>query len=98
MQAFTFDAWTIWGLLAQGIFFSRFVIQWFQSEKQGRIVVPHVFWTLSLVGAVMILVYALARKDLVFLIASLLQLIIFSRSLVLSRRSHNVKIENFDEN
>lgn len=90
MSAFTIDFWTLWGLVAQGFFFARFIVQWWQSEKQGKIVVPHVFWILSLIGAVMILVYSLARKDVVFLIASLLQFVIFGRSLLLSSRSQRL--------
>ena len=86
MNQFHFDIWTLWGFAAQGFFFARFIIQWFQSEKQGKIVIPHVFWTLSLVGALMILVYALVRHDIVFLITGLLQLVLFSRSLMLSKK------------
>lgn len=89
LKEFHIDVWTVWGLAAQGLYFARFVLQWVQSEKEGKIVVPHVFWILSLIGASMIIVYAVARKDIVFLIAGTLQLIIFSRSLAISRRSNH---------
>ena len=87
MNQFKFDIWTIWGFIAQGFYFARFVVQWFQSEKQGKIVIPHVFWILSLIGAAMLIVYALVRFDIVFLIAGILQLIIFTRSLMISSKS-----------
>ncbi len=86
MNQFKFDIWTLWGLTAQGFYFARFVLQWVQSERQGKIVIPHVFWILSLIGAVMIIVYSLVRSDLVLLITGLLQLVLFSRSLILSKK------------
>lgn len=86
---FRIDFWTIWGFLAQGFFFARFIIQWLKSEKEGKIVVPHVFWILSLCGAAMTLIYALARKDLVFLVGAILQFFIFGRNLLLSKNSEN---------
>lgn len=87
MSQFHIDIWTLWGLTAQGFYFARFVLQWFHSEKEGKIVVPHAFWILSLIGAAMIIVYALVRKDVVFLIAGGLQLVIFTRSLMISKKS-----------
>ena len=84
---FKIDFWTIWGFVAQGFYFARFIIQWIKSEKEGKIVVPHVFWVLSLGGAAMTLVYALARKDLVFLITAILQFFLFGRNLILSKNS-----------
>ncbi|MCA9373481.1 lipid-A-disaccharide synthase N-terminal domain-containing protein, partial [Candidatus Woesebacteria bacterium] len=38
MSQFHIDIWTLWGLTAQGFYFARFVLQWFHSEKQGKIV------------------------------------------------------------
>lgn len=87
MPPFKFDFWTIWGFASQGFFFSRFILQWYQSEKLGKITIPHAFWTLSLIGSVMLFVYAVARRDIVFLVAGIFQLIIFSRSYIISRRS-----------
>lgn len=84
---FKIDFWTFWGFIAQGFYFARFVIQWIKSEKEGRIVVPHVFWILSLCGAAMTLIYALIRKDLVFLITAILQFFLFGRNLILSKNS-----------
>jgi lipid-A-disaccharide synthase-like uncharacterized protein len=88
MNGFVFDVWTVWGLVAQGFFFSRFVVQWYASERQGMITVPHVFWILSLIGSVMITIYAISRADIVFLLAGALQLIFFTRSFMISRKQH----------
>ena len=80
MNNFRIDFWTIWGFASQGFFFSRFILQWYQSGKLGKITIPHSFWTLSLIGSVMLFIYALARKDIVFLAAGIFQLIIFSNT------------------
>lgn len=89
MNSFVFDFWTLWGIGAQALFFSRFILQWYSSEKKGAIAIPPAFWVLSLLGAGMIFVYALARRDLVFLVTGVLQLLLYSRSLVISRKENN---------
>ena len=85
LAKFTFDFWTVWGMIAQGLFFTRFVLQWYYSEKHKRVVIPTVFWYLSLLGAIMVIVYAIARSDIVFLITGILQIALYSRSLYISR-------------
>jgi lipid-A-disaccharide synthase-like uncharacterized protein len=87
MNSFLFDFWSVWGLVAQALFFSRFVFQWYISEKRGKIVIPQVFWYISLLGAVMVLIYAFVRKDIVFLITGILQIALYSRSLYLSQKT-----------
>ena len=83
---FNLDFWTLWGLIAQGFFFLRLIIQWVRSEKEKKTVVPLSFWWLGIIGAIMLLVYAIIRKDLVFLITSILQLIIYFRNYIIARR------------
>ena len=51
--------WTGIGLAGAAIFSSRFLLQWLQSEKEKRIVVPTLFWYLSFWGSVINLIYAL---------------------------------------
>jgi len=61
-----------WGILvgyvAQALFAMRFVVQWIASERAGRSVVPTAFWVFSIGGGLMLLGYALYRKDPVFII------------------------------
>ena len=91
---FNLDFWTLWGLLAQGFFFLRLIIQWLRSEKEKKTVVPLSFWWLGIIGAIMLLLYAIIRKDLVFLITSILQLIIYFRNYVIARSTKDqVSIE-----
>lgn len=57
--------WVGMGLLGQVLFTGRMVVQWLVSEKKNRSVVPPAFWWMSLIGATMLLVYFLWRKDAV---------------------------------
>jgi len=77
---FNLDFWTLWGLVAQGFFFLRLIIQWLISEKEKKTVIPLSFWWLGIIGAVMLFVYALERRDLVFLLTAILQLVIYFRN------------------
>jgi lipid-A-disaccharide synthase-like uncharacterized protein len=51
--------WTVVGLLGNGIFSMRFVLQWLVSEKNKRLTVPPIFWHLSFWGSILALIYAL---------------------------------------
>jgi lipid-A-disaccharide synthase-like uncharacterized protein len=77
---FDLDFWVIWGLAAQGFFFLRLIIQWLRSEQEKKTIVPLSFWWLGILGAVMLFVYAVVRRDLVFILTSILQLIIYARN------------------
>jgi lipid-A-disaccharide synthase-like uncharacterized protein len=74
------------GLVGQGFFFSRFLVQWIVSERQGRSTVPVVFWYLSLAGGVLLLAYALSVRDPVFTLGQSVGLVVYVRNLVLVRR------------
>ncbi len=71
------------GFLAQGLFSARFLVQWIASEKQGRSVVPLTFWVFSLAGGALLLVYAILRKDPVFIVGQACGLFIYTRNVVL---------------
>lgn len=81
------DPWLIFGFFAQFIFFLRFIVQWYLSEKHKRIVIPKLFWHLSILGAILILIYSLHRRDPVFIISGILQIVIFSRSLFIHKKT-----------
>ena len=74
------------GSSAQVIFTLRFVYQWVYSEKIKQSVLPMGFWLLSFAGAVLILIYAVLRKDPVLFIGHLAGSIIYARNMVLIRR------------
>lgn len=81
----TYDSWTIFGFMGQTIFMSRFLVQWLSSEKEGRSVVPLAFWYLSLCGGAVLAIYAIQRKDPVFIFGQGLGLIVYVRNLQLIR-------------
>lgn len=41
----------------------RQVVQWYESEKAGKIVSPPVYWVMSSIGAVVLYLYGWLRKD-----------------------------------
>lgn len=57
--------WVAFGFAGQAVFTARMLAQWRASEKAKSSVVPPVFWWLSLVGASMLMVYFVWRKDVV---------------------------------
>jgi lipid-A-disaccharide synthase-like uncharacterized protein len=75
------DPWVIFGFAAQGMFFGRFVVQWIATERAKRTVVPVSFWYLSIVGALMILAYAIRQQDIVFIFGQGLAIVIYLRNL-----------------
>lgn len=79
-----------WGTLGQVIFTSRFVVQWIHSEKMKESVFPASFWYISIVGSVIIAVYAIFRKDAVLFIGQSFGLFVYFRNLHLNFH-HNVK-------
>lgn len=83
------NPWVLFGFAAQFVFFLRFAVQWWVSEKKKQSVIPVSFWYLSIVGTVMILIYSIQRRDIVFITASCLNSLIYIRNLVLIRNNKN---------
>jgi lipid-A-disaccharide synthase-like uncharacterized protein len=77
----TLDWWVLVGFVAQFFFTARFVVQWLASERAGRSIIPVAFWFLSIGGGVMLLVYAIHRKDPVFIAGQAFGLFIYLRNL-----------------
>jgi lipid-A-disaccharide synthase-like uncharacterized protein len=78
--------WLGIGLLGQGFFFSRFLVQWLASEKAGRSIFPMAFWYLSLSGGFLLLVYAVYRRDPVFILGQTTGTFIYLRNICLRKR------------
>jgi lipid-A-disaccharide synthase-like uncharacterized protein len=76
----------LWGSIAQVIFTLRFVYQWIYSEKNKESSLPFGFWLLSLIGSLMILIYAILRRDPVLFVGHMMGSIIYSRNIILSKR------------
>ena len=78
--------WLAFGLVGNAIFASRFLIQWLASERAGESVMPRVFWTLSILGSLVLLAYAIHRQDPVFTLAYLPNAFIYARNISLLNR------------
>ena len=78
--------WIAIGFAGQSLFMMRFLWQWIQSERQKRSIIPIAFWYFSLAGGMTLFVYALHRRDPVFITGQALGLLVYSRNLLLIRR------------
>ena len=79
------------GFLGQGLFASRFIIQWIYSEKRGESTIPILFWYLSIFGGIGLLTYAIFRKDPVIISGQSFGIFIYLRNLILIYRRKNEK-------
>lgn len=79
----------ILGIVAQVIFTLRFVYQWIHSERSKESTLPMGFWVLSLIGAGLILTYAIIREDPVLFVGHLFGLVIYARNAYLIRKTND---------
>ncbi|HLV15805.1 MAG TPA: lipid-A-disaccharide synthase N-terminal domain-containing protein [Xanthomarina sp.] len=77
----------ILGIVSQVVFTLRFVYQWIYSERIKESALPLGFWVLSLIGALLILTYAILREDPVLFVGHILGTVIYVRNLVLLHKS-----------
>lgn len=81
------------GFTGQFFFFMRFFIQWIYSERQKMSVIPVAFWYFSILGSICLLVYAILRKDIVFIVGQSTSFIIYTRNLYFIKK-HKVKLSD----
>ncbi|MBS5037258.1 MAG: lipid-A-disaccharide synthase N-terminal domain-containing protein [Fusobacterium sp.] len=86
MKMFNFDLFMIVGLIGQGMFSMRFIVQWLASERAGKSVIPFSFWIFSLGGSFLLLLYAVYRRDPIFILGQAPNLLIYSRNIWLIKR------------
>ena len=75
------DGWVLLGFIAQAFFTARFAVQWLASERAGKSVIPQAFWWFSIGGGLLLLVYALYRKDPVFIAGQAFGVFVYVRNL-----------------
>jgi lipid-A-disaccharide synthase-like uncharacterized protein len=75
------DWWIVLGFIAQGLFTMRFLVQWIASERAGHSVIPMAFWIFSIAGGLLLLVYALYRRDAVFIAGQAFGVFVYLRNL-----------------
>ncbi|RVV98244.1 lipid A biosynthesis protein [Mesobaculum littorinae] len=76
-------SWVAFGLLGQLLFTGRFLVQWIASERARRSYIPIAFWYFSIGGGVVLLAYALYRRDPVFVLGQATGIFIYARNLYL---------------
>lgn len=77
------DFWLVFGLVGQLCFTMRFVVQWIASERKKASVIPLSFWAYSLLGSLILLIYAIYRKDPVFILGQSFGFLVYVRNLQL---------------
>ncbi|MEJ2080079.1 MAG: lipid-A-disaccharide synthase N-terminal domain-containing protein [Acidobacteriota bacterium] len=85
--------WHVVGFLGLVVFSSRFIVQWIESERRKESVIPVSFWYLSIIGSLLLLSYALVRRDPVFILSYLFNGIIYVRNLYLIHRKRRAAAE-----
>lgn len=73
------------GLTGQLLFTGRFLVQWISSEKAGRSIIPMAFWYFSIAGGLVLLTYAIYRRDPVFILGQSMGVVIYLRNIILIR-------------
>jgi lipid-A-disaccharide synthase-like uncharacterized protein len=85
--------WKVIGWLGNFFFFSRFVVQWYATERRKQVVVPAAFWWLSLTGSLLLLAYALFyQHDSVIIFAYAFNWIPYIRNLIIHRRHEDAHL------
>jgi lipid-A-disaccharide synthase-like uncharacterized protein len=77
---------SMFGLVGNGIFSARFLVQWIASERRGESVIPVVFWYLSIAGSLILCAYFAVRHDPVGTLAYVPNSFVYARNLWLIRR------------
>ncbi|MFO1349771.1 MAG: lipid-A-disaccharide synthase N-terminal domain-containing protein [Gammaproteobacteria bacterium] len=83
--------WLVIGFTGQALFTLRFLVQWFQSERARRSVIPIQFWYFSLGGGLVLLCYAIHRADPVFIVGQAAGVFIYLRNLHLISRERQAQ-------
>lgn len=79
--------WLGIGFFGQGMFFSRWLVQWIASERYKESRMPIMFWYMSLGGGLITLAYAIHIKDPVFIAGQSVGVFVYLRNLIFIHRS-----------
>ena len=75
-------AWHLLGLAGALIFYIRFYVQWIVSEREGESTIPEIFWHMSTVGSLALLVYAIATRSPVGALGQCFNIVVYARNLL----------------
>lgn len=83
-----FDDSALWiaiGAVGTAIWSTRFLLQWWVSERAGESQFPRAFWWLSLVGNALLLAYALHLWDMIYILGFVPGPLVQVRNLMLGK-------------
>jgi lipid-A-disaccharide synthase len=90
--------WHLLGMAGQGLFASRFWIQWWGAERKKSSSLGRNFWYLSLWGSLISAVYFMHIRDLISCLNQLFGIIPYIRNLILSLNISQYAIQQNDPN
>jgi lipid-A-disaccharide synthase-like uncharacterized protein len=90
--------WLVVGFSGQALFSARFVIQWISSERAKKSVIPMAFWWCSIGGSLVLLTYAISRRDPVFILGQSMGFFIYVRNLHLLHRERKQLVHDAEGN
>ena len=79
------------GIFSQLLFTLRFIYQWLYSEKTKTSQLPVGFWRMSVLGASLIVTYAIFRKDPVLFVGHIAGLIIYVRNIFIWKKEQRIE-------
>ena len=65
------------GLIAQGLFFARQLVQWIASERAKKVLSPTLFWQLSMAASLLLCIYGWLRNDFAIILGQLVTYYIY---------------------
>jgi lipid-A-disaccharide synthase-like uncharacterized protein len=80
--------WIIYGIgfLAQLLFSSRIFLQWIASERQKKVLAPHLFWEISLFASVLLFIYGYLRDDFAIMLGQVITYYVYIRNIQLEHQ------------
>ena len=86
--------WKVIGWLGNFVFFARFFLQWYATERRKQVVVPVAFWWLSLAGSLLLLAYALfSLHNSVIIFSYAFNWIPYVRNLIIHHRHKDAQMD-----
>ena len=79
----------LFGTTGTLIFSLRFLYQFIYSSRRGESILPKGFWIISLTGSLIVVTYAIIRRDPVLILGQGLGLISYTRNLMIWNRTHS---------
>ena len=79
----------VFGIVAQAMFFGRWLVQWIATERRGESHVPITFWWMSLAGASMLFIYFTLRGEPVGMLGQCVGWTVYTRNLYLIHKKRH---------